>query len=102
MDAANFEFDLLSPKFVGRSNWEDPLLINSVRVDAAETATPSESPRRTIIFKFENRTQLYDAAKLFNLEQRDVKVATFNYYPYSSFEEVVSAQWRNKVASPGN
>lgn len=87
-DDPNFDFDLLSSKFIGRTDSADAVLINSVRVDLSQESSP-------VIFKFEDRKQLYDSEKLLNLEQRYVRISLFNYYPYSSFEEVVSGGSRN-------
>lgn len=45
-----------------------------------------------LTFKFNDGKALFDPDKLLNLEGRFVKHVTFNYYPYSSYEEVVSGR----------
>lgn len=55
-----------------------PILINSVRIN------------QSLIFKFGNETKLYDPDRLLNLQERYVNTVLFNYYPYTSYEEVVS------------
>lgn len=88
----HFHFDLLSPKFVGRLNVADPVLINRVRVDWEGQSNRQQQP----VVHFEHEPiELYGPRKLLDLEGRYVKIATFNYYPYSSYEEVVS--WPERV-----
>lgn len=82
-DKISFDFDIWSPKFVGRYNIHEPELRNSVRIDVTNESHPLQ-------FKYQHGKDLYQNDKLLNLQQRYMEVATFNYYPYSSYDEVVS------------
>lgn len=84
-DPTNFDYDLLSPKFIGRMDLNQPILINSVRIN------------QSLIFKFGTGTKLYDSDRLLNLQERYVKTVLFNYYPYTSYEEVVSTSNNHSI-----
>lgn len=77
-----FHFDIMTPKFIGRSNTNEPILITSIHVNPSATSHP-------FTFKTGDGTELFDKHKLLDLQGRYIEVATFNYYPYSSYEEVV-------------
>lgn len=71
----------------------EPVLINSVRVDLED---PQQTHQPVVRFKYES-VELFSTRSLLNLEGRYVKISTFNYYPYSSYEEVVS--WIERVVN---
>lgn len=68
-------FDLITSQFVGRFNNTSPLLLDTFY---GQNAT------------FKQNANLFPD-KLSNLEQRIVRLALFNYKPYTVWEEVVSA-----------
>lgn len=76
-------FDLITSQFVGRFNNTSPMLLDTFY-------------GRNTTFK-QNANLFPD--KLSNLQQRVVRLALFNYKPYSVWEEVVSIRVLPIVAS---
>lgn len=84
-----FDFDLLTAKFIGRLNSSAPVLIESARINSLAGVVGSGTEESAITFKFGRRKhELYNRGKVFNLHDRHLALAAFNYRPYTTVTEV--------------
>lgn len=76
---ANFHFDLWSSEFVG-------MYLDSKRPILLESAAIIN--RKSAEIQFQNNKPLFDRAKVLNLKQRQLAIATHPWTPYSVLTEV--------------
>lgn len=76
-----FDFDLLTPKFVGRLYNPNLDLIESVRINSMVVTGGAEDAVE-ISLKSAHQRQLFSRAKILDLHDRHVPLAVFYYNPY--------------------